>query len=174
MNCNDIIELEVLEDETNMELDVEFKGDIIRLGSSGEFIETDPTVPDWAKQPEKPIYTASEVGALSIDDVDQALDMMSANPQSGIAIGEYVDSLWDDVINEINKLDKELTEEIAKKADTSSIPKITVDQTFNEHSENAQSGKAVAEGINLALGDIDTVLDNIIAIQESLIGGAEE
>ena len=28
------------------------------------FTETDPTVPDWAKQPEKPTYTASEVGAL--------------------------------------------------------------------------------------------------------------
>ena len=26
--------------------------------------ETDPTVPDWAKQPSKPTYTASEVGAL--------------------------------------------------------------------------------------------------------------
>ncbi len=29
-------------------------------------IETDPTVPKWAKQPEKPTYTASEVGAISI------------------------------------------------------------------------------------------------------------
>lgn len=28
------------------------------------FTETDPTVPDWAKQPEKPSYTADEVGAL--------------------------------------------------------------------------------------------------------------
>ena len=27
--------------------------------------ETDPTVPDWAKQPNKPKYTAAEVGALS-------------------------------------------------------------------------------------------------------------
>ena len=27
--------------------------------------ETDPTVPDWAKQPQKPTYTASEVGAES-------------------------------------------------------------------------------------------------------------
>lgn len=26
--------------------------------------ETDPTVPDWAKQPEKPTYTAEEIGAL--------------------------------------------------------------------------------------------------------------
>lgn len=29
-----------------------------------EFIETDPTVPAWAKEPTKPSYTASEVGAL--------------------------------------------------------------------------------------------------------------
>ena len=28
------------------------------------FTETDPTVPDWAKHPEKPSYTAEEVGAL--------------------------------------------------------------------------------------------------------------
>lgn len=30
------------------------------------FTETDPTVPEWAKQLEKPTYTASEVGALPI------------------------------------------------------------------------------------------------------------
>lgn len=34
--------------------------------------ETDPTVPEWAKQPNKPTYTASEVGALS--EVPQATD----------------------------------------------------------------------------------------------------
>ena len=33
-------------------------------GSGGILKETDPTVPDWAKQPNKPTYTASEVGAL--------------------------------------------------------------------------------------------------------------
>lgn len=32
-------------------------------GSGGILKETDPTVPDWAKQPQKPTYTASEVGA---------------------------------------------------------------------------------------------------------------
>ena len=31
--------------------------------------ETDPTVPEWAKQPEKPTYTAAEVGALPADTV---------------------------------------------------------------------------------------------------------
>lgn len=33
------------------------------------FTETDPTVPDWAKQPSKPSYTADEVGALPDDTV---------------------------------------------------------------------------------------------------------
>lgn len=33
-------------------------------GSGGILKETDPTVPAWAKQPSKPTYTASEVGAL--------------------------------------------------------------------------------------------------------------
>lgn len=44
---------------------------------------------------------------------------------------------------------------------------IEVDQTYNPESENAQSGKAVAE----AIGNIETTLDNIIAIQENYIGG---
>jgi hypothetical protein len=33
------------------------------------FEEKDPTVPAWAKQPERPTYTAAEVGALSADTV---------------------------------------------------------------------------------------------------------
>lgn len=36
---------------------------------AGELVEVDPTVPDWAKQPEKPTYTAEEVGALPITTV---------------------------------------------------------------------------------------------------------
>lgn len=34
------------------------------------FTESDPTVPAWAKNPLKPTYTASEVGALSLDDAE--------------------------------------------------------------------------------------------------------
>lgn len=36
--------------------------------------ETDPTVPAWAKQPEKPAYTAAEVGALSADTLPAAIN----------------------------------------------------------------------------------------------------
>ena len=42
-----------------------------------------------------------------------------------------------------------------------------IDQSYNPNSSNAQSGKAVAE----AIGNIETVLDGIITIQNELIGG---
>ena len=42
-----------------------------------------------------------------------------------------------------------------------------IDLTYNPQSENAQSGKAVA-GV---LGNIETALDSIIEIQNTLIGG---
>lgn len=35
----------------------------IPRGNTGVTEESDPTVPEWAKQPEKPTYTADEVGA---------------------------------------------------------------------------------------------------------------
>lgn len=40
--------------------------------------ETDPTVPDWAKQPQKPTYTAAEVGAATPDDITKALANLPA------------------------------------------------------------------------------------------------
>lgn len=40
-----------------------------RAGGGGIAQETDPTVPEWAKQPNKPAYTAEEVGAASKEEV---------------------------------------------------------------------------------------------------------
>jgi hypothetical protein len=40
----------------------------IPKGDTGTTKESDPTVPDWAKQPEKPEYTANEVGAQPAGD----------------------------------------------------------------------------------------------------------
>ena len=42
-------------------------------GGGGITEETDPTVPSWAKQPEKPTYTAAEVGADSTGSAASAL-----------------------------------------------------------------------------------------------------
>lgn len=40
--------------------------------------ESDPTVPDWAKQPQKPKYSASEVGALASDELQNAVNVALA------------------------------------------------------------------------------------------------
>lgn len=37
--------------------------------------EKDPTVPEWAKSPEKPQYTASEIGALEVGELKNAVDL---------------------------------------------------------------------------------------------------
>lgn len=44
--------------------------------------ETDPTVPDWAKEPQKPTYTAEEVGALPADTLPQAINTALAQAKA--------------------------------------------------------------------------------------------
>lgn len=48
--------------------------------------ETDPTVPEWAKQPQKPTYTAAEVGAISQGDLQEATNEALAQAK---ASGEF-------------------------------------------------------------------------------------
>ena len=61
--------------------------DAIASGSSGGgtgggiVTETDPTVPSWAKQPQKPTYTAAEVGALPNTTVIPTVPSALPNPQ---------------------------------------------------------------------------------------------
>lgn len=61
------------------------------VGYITSYTETDPTVPAWAKQPHKPTYTASEVGALPSNTVIPTVDSTitgaaQANPVRGGAI----------------------------------------------------------------------------------------
>ena len=37
----------------------------------GDMHEKDPTVPDWAKRPTKPIYTTEDIGAIAESDMKQ-------------------------------------------------------------------------------------------------------
>lgn len=50
------------------------------------YTETDPTVPNWAKQPNKPSYTAAEVGALSSSELSNAVNSALAQAK---ASGEF-------------------------------------------------------------------------------------
>lgn len=54
--------------------------------SKNPITETDPTVPDWAKQPEKPSYTADEVGALSSETLPEAINTALAQAKES---GEF-------------------------------------------------------------------------------------
>ena len=69
-------------------------------GGSGVGItkETDPTVPDWAKQPQKPTYTADEVGAATAQQVSE-LSEEKADKKNAVYIlqaGETLDDVPDD------------------------------------------------------------------------------
>ena len=63
-------------------------------GNGGITKEVDPTVPDWAKQPQKPTYTAAEVGALpdttKIPSTAEDVDALPANafiPKTAADVG---------------------------------------------------------------------------------------
>lgn len=63
--------------------------------------ETDPTVPAWAKQPEKPTYTAAEVGALP-DTYKPPVDTTMTQPGQAAdaeAVGDAIRSLSEDIAN---------------------------------------------------------------------------
>ena len=53
--------------------------------------EKDPTVPDWAKQPKKPSYTATEVGALS-DETKVPTKTSELENDSGFITKEHVEN----------------------------------------------------------------------------------
>lgn len=75
-------------------------------GTGGITTETDPTVPSWAKQPNKPTYTKSEVGLGNVDNVKQysvsnppPYPVQSVNGQTGnvtVAVPEKTSELTND------------------------------------------------------------------------------
>ena len=58
--------------------------ELAAYGYLTSYTETDPTVPAWAKEANKPTYTAAEVGALPADMVIPSID--------GLATESYVDT----------------------------------------------------------------------------------
>lgn len=58
--------------------------ELAAYGYLTSYTETDPTVPAWAKEANKPTYTAAEVGALPADTVIPSID--------GLATESYVDT----------------------------------------------------------------------------------
>lgn len=87
-----------------------------------EVTETDPTVPAWAKQSQKPKYTAAEVGALAKSELSSAVN--TALAQAKIS-GEFKgDPGKDYVLTEADRA--EIAELVVKLVDTGSKATIGV------------------------------------------------
>lgn len=100
-------------DLLNKQLHVVFQEDgdeIDFVLADDRLIEVDPTVPNWAKQPNKPSYTAQEVGALPvgtfIPEIDDTLSESNHAADAktvGDALAEKVDIYeFEDVIKDLD------------------------------------------------------------------------
>lgn len=61
---------------------------------------------------------------------------------------------------------KAIAQSVRDDADNGVFSKMNVDQSYNSESENAQSGKAVAEAIEQTVGDINSVLATLVDGEE--------
>lgn len=110
--------------------------------SAHPFTETDPTVPDWAKKPEKPAYTASEVGA-------------DASGTAERKVSEHNVAL--DAHNDIRLLLQGLIERINALADSDDT---TLDQ-MSEVVAYIKSNKSLIDAITTSKVNVSDIIDNL-------------
>lgn len=104
--------------------------------------ETDPTVPEWAKQPEKPSYTASEVGADA----------------TGTAESKVSDhNTRTDTHNDIRILIESLTARLNALADSDDT---TLDQ-MSEVVAYIKSNKSLIDAITTSKINVSDIIDNL-------------
>jgi hypothetical protein len=106
------------------------------------FEETDPTVPAWAKEPNKPTYTASEVGA---DASGTASSLVSTHNTAT------------DAHNDIRLLITELTTRINTLADSDDT---TLDQ-MSEIVTYIKSNKNLIDSITTSKINVSDIIDNL-------------
>lgn len=101
--------------------------------------ETDPTVPDWAKEPNKPTYTAEEVGALPNNTVLFSGNYDDLENKPIIPdVSNFITNTVDNLINYYKKTETYTQEEINQLI--SQIPKFSiqpVDELPTENISNA-------------------------------------
>lgn len=135
--------------------------------------ETDPTVPDWAKQPEKPGYTAEEVGALSQNSLQTGIDLALAQAkESGLFDGPKGPQGIpgnDYVLTEADK--QEIAQEAADLVDVpDKLPNPNA-LTFTGAVEGTYDGSApmeieIPEGGSGGSDEWVTVIDKTITLEE--------
>lgn len=106
------------------------------------FTETDPTVPDWAKHPEKPRYTAEEVGA-------------DASGTAESKVSEH--NVSDTAHNDIRLLIDGLTTRLNALADSDDT---TLDQ-MSEVVAYIKSNKSLIDAITTSKVNVSDIIDNL-------------
>lgn len=112
-------------------------------GESGIVEETDPTVPDWAKRPEKPSYTAEEVGADASGTADRKVSDHNTSEASH---------------NDIRLLVSELTARLNAIADTDDT---TLDQ-LSEIVAYIKANKGLIDSITTDKVNVADIINNLI------------
>ena len=129
-------------------------------GSGGIAKETDPTVPEWAKQPNKPTYTAEEVGAqpkgnYALKSEIPSVPVQSVNGKTG-AVQLSASDVGAASKAEVERLSEEIAEQLEGKqpkgdyALKSDIPSVVPDAGF-ELVENVTTAEKVA-AISIPVG----------------------
>ena len=111
--------------------------------------ESDPTVPTWAKQPQKPAYTASEVGALPAN-THIPTDVSELNNDAGY-LTEHQD------ISGIEDAIARLTTKLNALADSDDT---TLDQ-LSEIVAYIKNNKSLIDGITTGKVSVDDIVNNL-------------
>lgn len=189
---SEAITVEIPEGDNNPDIDLSEYATIkyvdevigsIKIPESYE--EKDPTVPEWAKQPNKPTYTAEEVGAATKEYVDDAIKNIDipTTDLTGYATEKYVNDTVKDAIDNIDipevDLDGYATEEYVDDAIKNiDIPKVDLtgyatEQYVNDAIENIDIPQT--DLTDYATKDyVDDAIDNIDIPVTDLDGYATE
>lgn len=116
--------------------------------------ETDPTVPEWAKQPTKPSYTAEEVGAATTEYVDNKFNQAAeyyvpTYIQHEEPADAPVGSIWYDTDDELPQDEKIVTEDKMQEYVSNALSEFTVSEA--DKTEIAQQAAAM---VDVALLDL--------------------
>ena len=123
---------------------------------TGDYLteEQDPTVPEWAKQPQKPAYTAQEVGALpDTTYIPSTAADVNAEPSGAVSQHNVSDAAHSD----IRLLIQGLSERLSALADSDDT---TLDQ-LSEVVSYIKSNRSLIEAITTSKVSVADIIDNL-------------
>lgn len=121
--------------------------------------ETDPTVPEWAKQPTKPTYTAAEVGALpdTYTPPNQTAQQVGADPAGTAASAVSQHNTDATSHNDLRLALKELSDRINAALDSDDT---TLDQ-MSEVVAYIKSNKSMIDAITTSKVNVSDIVNNL-------------